>query len=171
MWTANEEVRGGGGGGRGAFKRMFSKIDSKPTLQIKQNLKHDLSFLNKYVNSRRRVPAKVLVQSIRLLKPGEKKKHAHTCASSRVRHKNRYRYRQRRKGGDNQLYVHIQLTTLASSCDAQNDAKEFPTGVIELIPLLSLLEWFGFVRLPRNLRGTEPPWSQNLRSKLLRLQS
>ena len=73
VWTANEDV---GGGGVDAFKRMFSKIDAKPTLQIKQNLKHDLSFLNKYVNSRRRVPEKVLVQSIRLLKPGEKKK---TC--------------------------------------------------------------------------------------------
>ena len=125
---------------------MFSKIDAKPTLQIKQILEQDLSFLDKYVNSRRPVPARLLVQSIRLLKS---EKHADTCASSRVRHKNRYRYRQRQKGGDNQLYVHIQLTTLTSSFDAQNDAKEFPTGVIELIPLLSLLEWFGFVRLPR----------------------
>ena len=113
---------------------MVSEIDAKPTFQRKQNLKFDLSFLDKYDNSRSPVPARLLVQSIRLLKP--RKKQAHTCASSRVRHKNRYRYRQRRKGGDNQLYVHIQLTTLASSIDAQNDAKAFPTGVIELILLL-----------------------------------
>ena len=73
--------RGMGGGG-GAFKRMFSKIDAKPTLQRKRNLKHGLSFLDKYVNSRRPVPAKLLVQSIRLLKP---EKHADTCSSSRVR--------------------------------------------------------------------------------------
>ena len=121
------------GGWRGAFKRMFSKIDAKPTLQIKQIFEQDLSFLDKYVNSRRPVPARLLVQSIRLLKS---EKYADTCDSSRVRHKNRYRYRQRQKGGDNQLYVHIQLTTLASSIDAQNDAKAFPTGVIELTPLL-----------------------------------
>ena len=73
----------GTGDGGGAFKRMFSKMDAEPTLQIKQNLKHDLSFLDKYVNSRRPVPAKLLVQSIRLLKP-EKNMSIHVLAVGSV---------------------------------------------------------------------------------------
>ena len=74
----------GTGDGGGAFKRMFSKMDAEPTLQIKENLKHDLSFLDKYVNSRRPVPAKLLVQSIRLLKPEEKNMSIHVPAVGSV---------------------------------------------------------------------------------------
>ena len=40
------------------------------------------------------------------------------------------------KRGDNQLYAHMQLTTQASSSDAQNDVKTPPTGVIEVTTLL-----------------------------------